>query len=257
MSHIELDDGILDHPKFIRAVATAGSDVVFLWLGLRSYCSKYLTDGFVPRDMIDEVRGPKNVRSRKVALDTLISVNLVELDDQGIRLHDYLDHSSSREQVETWRRKARERKAASRSKSRSDTPCDDHSDSHSDPHGSLGVGSLRVTDTRVRGEGEEGDKGDSGSESLPKKTRGKTKAPESIEPNEATLAAASETGRSWAKDWIACRDWAWGKNELRSDWQATLRGWMRRAAESGGKNGQHREPPQPNNLENPYKLNII
>lgn len=129
MSKVELDDQILDHPKFVRAVKLAGSDAIFLWLGLRSYCSKLLTDGFIPADMADEVRGPRDQKRRAAALDALRTVNLVENVDGGVRLHDYLDHASSRAQIMAWRKANADRKAKSRGVSQRDScrdgKCDD------------------------------------------------------------------------------------------------------------------------------------
>lgn len=125
MAWLELDDRILEHPKFIRAVKLAGSDAIHLWLGIKAYCGQQLTDGFVPADMLDEVRGPTDRRKRAVALKALIEVGLLERRDDGsISMHDYLDWSSSRENVLDRREKARERKAKSRDPSRRDTQRD-------------------------------------------------------------------------------------------------------------------------------------
>lgn len=75
-----------------------------------------------------------------------------------------------------------------------------------------------------------------------------TLPPGDFAPSEATLAVAAKTGRSWHQDWDACRDWALAKGERKADWQATLRGWMRRSAEQqhGKPNGFKRGPPQQN-----------
>lgn len=116
MSKIELDDMILEHPKFIRAVKLAGSDTVFLWLGLRAYCARMLTDGFVPEDMIEEVRGPREASCRARALSALREAKLVDDAEGGIRLHDYLDWAQSRDQVLAWRKANAERKARSRAR---------------------------------------------------------------------------------------------------------------------------------------------
>jgi hypothetical protein len=114
VSWLELDDGILDHPKFIRAVKLGGDSAVFLWLGLRSYCGKQLTDGFVPTDMLDEVRGPKDPKKRAAALAALIEVRLLEQADDGVQMHDYLQWSRSRAEVLESRRKNSEPQARSR-----------------------------------------------------------------------------------------------------------------------------------------------
>jgi hypothetical protein len=140
VSKIELDDQILNHPKFIRAVKIGGSETIHLWLGMRAYCSQNLTDGFIPSDMLDEVRGPKSEKARRSAMAALVEVNLVEIRDNGVALHDYLDWASSRDEVTQWRAKARERKAKSRTVSRQESQRDGQCDTPETPGG--------VTDTR-------------------------------------------------------------------------------------------------------------
>ena len=98
MSWMDLDDGLLDHPKFIRAVKRGGSETVHLWLGLRQYVAQQLSDGFVPDDMLDEVRGPEGKR-RWAALTVLLDVGLLERVAGGVRLHDFLQWSKSRDQI--------------------------------------------------------------------------------------------------------------------------------------------------------------
>lgn len=63
----------------------------------------------------------------------------------------------------------------------------------------------------------------------PKRTstaKGKTRAPDTLDPTAATSAVAKQYGRDCQTSWRECRDWAWSKNVLRADWQATLRNWM-------------------------------
>jgi hypothetical protein len=118
MSWLELDDRILEHPKFIRAVKLGGSEAVHLWLGIRSYCGQNLTNGKVPADMIDELRGPIEPQGRAKALEVLISVGLLIRDGEEILMHNYLKWSSSRNDVLKRRKQARERQAKSRVASR-------------------------------------------------------------------------------------------------------------------------------------------
>jgi hypothetical protein len=109
LSWMEIDDGILDHPKFIRAVNMAGSDVVHLWLGIRSYCAKHLTDGFLPSDMLGEVRGPKG-KARDKALVALQQVGLLDNAEGGYQMHNFLKWSTSRAVILERRQAAKERK---------------------------------------------------------------------------------------------------------------------------------------------------
>ncbi len=115
MSWLELDDRILEHPKFIRAVKLAGSDAIHLWLGFRAYCGQNLTNGRVPADMLDEVRGPKDPKRRKASLDALLAVGLLDpLAGGDVQMHNFLKWSSSRDAVLERREKARARKQRSR-----------------------------------------------------------------------------------------------------------------------------------------------
>jgi hypothetical protein len=135
---MELDDQILEHPKFVRAVKLAGPDALFLWMGLRAYCSRFLTDGAIPLDMVDEVKGPKDPERRANALEALKTSNLVEDVPDGVYLHDYLDHAPSREQILAWRKANSDRKAKSRGVSRCESQRDYKRDtgvSHSGSHG--------------------------------------------------------------------------------------------------------------------------
>jgi len=117
LSKLELDDQILNHPKFIRAVKLGGSDTVHMWLGIRAYCGQNLTDGFVPSDMLDEVRGPAGSKKRDAALKVLRDVGLLEPADGGIQMHDFLQWSRSKSQVLADRERARVRQAKSRGES--------------------------------------------------------------------------------------------------------------------------------------------
>src|SRR6478609_10669058 len=96
MSWMDLDDKLLDHPKFVRAQKLGGGDAVWLWIGLRQYVAQQLTDGFIPADMIDDVRGPEG-RRRAAALQILKDVGLVDEAPGGVMLHDFLQWSKSRD----------------------------------------------------------------------------------------------------------------------------------------------------------------
>lgn len=111
MSLLILDDGFLDHAKFIRATRVASSAAVHLWLGLMVYCKKHLTDGLVPIDVVGSVNGPAP-RWRARALQALIDAQLIEqVDPSTLRVHDFLDWNDSREEVE---RKSAARRAGAK-----------------------------------------------------------------------------------------------------------------------------------------------
>lgn len=114
MSYLELDDGILDHPKFVLAADRGGSGAIHMWLGLRAYCGQHVTDGDIPKYMLKKVSGPERPRDREHALAVLIEVRLVEDRTDHYQLHDFLDHCRSRDEIITARARNRERQAKSR-----------------------------------------------------------------------------------------------------------------------------------------------
>jgi len=110
LSWLQLDDRILEHPKFIRAAKRGGSEAIHLWLGIRAYCGQLLTDGFVPEDMLDEVRGPKDPEKRALALRVLIEEKLLHRVEGGVEMHDYLDWSESKRDILKRRKNWKEKK---------------------------------------------------------------------------------------------------------------------------------------------------
>lgn len=139
MSRLELDDQILNHRKFVRAVRLGGSEAIHMWLGIRAYVGQNLSDGLVPSDLVDDIRGPSG-KKRTLALNTLAEVGLVHRVEAGallgepcekcsarlaamgiafggLLMHDFTDWSRSKSQVLADRERARERQAQSRGKS--------------------------------------------------------------------------------------------------------------------------------------------
>ena len=179
MSWLELDDGILEHPKFVRAIKLAGSEAVHLWLGLRAYCGKHLTDGFVAEDMMDEVKGPKDPEKRAAALDALFEVGLLEKTRRaGLQMHDYLQWSKSREQVLAAREQARARKTKSRGSGGGG-----HGSGHASGHVSRHASGHGVTDsvTTTVSHGSVGSGGGDGDPSVPKATTDQSSTPRAQE----------------------------------------------------------------------------
>lgn len=101
---------MLDHPKWRRALRDGGDTALIIWWRLYSWCARFLTDGEVPADMVDDVAdlGYSKVRSR--ALRALVDASLLtRRDDGGVTLVDYLQRNPSKQQVLA----ERERKAKS------------------------------------------------------------------------------------------------------------------------------------------------
>lgn len=81
--------GVLDHPK----VAPLHDSAIVTWVALIDYSARNKTDGIVPAQWAQRVRGKKY-------LDAAIRAGLVETTDDPayLRVHDYLYWQTSREQ---------------------------------------------------------------------------------------------------------------------------------------------------------------
>ncbi|HEU4582675.1 MAG TPA: hypothetical protein VFS67_30670 [Polyangiaceae bacterium] len=76
MSWLRIDDDMLDHPKWVRALRDGGPEALEIWMRLCAWCSRHLTDGEVPADMVDEVARIGRSKSRARALQALIACGL-------------------------------------------------------------------------------------------------------------------------------------------------------------------------------------
>jgi hypothetical protein len=113
--------------KWRRAVKLH-ADAIVMWLALKCYASQHpSSEGFIPDEDIRELPGaPKAARK---ALDALVDCGrllpdgrrgpgLVDRAEGGWKLHDYLDHSATPEEMELRREKARLKKARQREEKR-------------------------------------------------------------------------------------------------------------------------------------------
>jgi hypothetical protein len=263
MTWMKLDDRILEHPKFIRAIRIGGSEALHLWLGLRAWCAQALSDGHVPEDMIEEVRGPRKGRER--SLEALVEVGLVERTEVGWKLHDYSDWADSREDVLAARKKSAERQKASRRRRNGESQGTDHHESHGMSQRDAGVTSgvthasvapsvthpprARTetdTDTEtlyppVAPQGGQTANGDPWGLTPEPKPRGrgrargvKTLLPEDWQPNDEHRAESGRVGVNCDDQAERMRDWARAKGERKADWDAAFRNWLRTAADRAG-----------------------
>ena len=88
----------------------AGAAALGVWVRLLGHCAQHLTDGFVAAPVALAVGS-----SSPGAVDALVRAGLLVVAEGGYRLHDYLEHNSSRADIEASREASRERKAKSRS----------------------------------------------------------------------------------------------------------------------------------------------
>ena len=115
MSWSRDDDDMLDHEKWRRAIREGGADALLIWFRLRAWCSRRLTDGEIPADMVTEV-GEVIGKTRLRALRALVDAALLaRRDDGGFTIVDYLQRNPSRAQV----LQERDRRAEAQRKRRS------------------------------------------------------------------------------------------------------------------------------------------
>lgn len=105
---IKLDEDFYSHPKVVRA----GPEAAHLYVAGLGYCSKHLTDGWIPTEALPMLTSfVKNVRR---AAGVLVAVELWHKRDDGYEVHDYLEVQSSRSDVEKIRQDAASRARSSR-----------------------------------------------------------------------------------------------------------------------------------------------
>jgi hypothetical protein len=93
-TYIKLHDGMPDHPKVVGL-----SDAAFrAYVELLCYCSRYLTDGDVPTQVVRKIAAAK-IQSE------LVAAGLAEESPKGMAMHDYLEHQRSAEQAAEMRQK--------------------------------------------------------------------------------------------------------------------------------------------------------
>ena len=105
-----LDDGIFDNPKVLRA----GPKACLLYIASLVYCSRNLTDGFIPKPHIYKLVPwfePKAVGQLAPRLvGSKLWATARQRGQQGYRIHDYLDYNFSRKTVLNKRERDRVRK---------------------------------------------------------------------------------------------------------------------------------------------------
>ena len=115
MTWLKLDDAMGEHRKITRTLKESRPAIALHFLGLL-HCAKYLTDGFVEDEFVDDLCGLARIKpaERRQAIDALVKHNLWEPVDGGWMAHDYLDHNPSRAEVLARRESDAARKRAGR-----------------------------------------------------------------------------------------------------------------------------------------------
>lgn len=137
MTWVKISDDFAEHPKIVAA----GPLAMAMQVAALCYCSRYLTDGFIPepaaRTLIDwhvdvtdtmpeghkilsEIAVTNSHESRAVdadlVIDMLVREGIWERADGGYMIHDYLDYNPSKSEVLAERQKIRNRVAKHRSR---------------------------------------------------------------------------------------------------------------------------------------------
>lgn len=85
MRWVRLDEQFTDHPKVLQAGPLAG----WLYVCGLTYCSRYLTDGFIPAAQVRRLAAVNNAAQ---LAQRLVDVGLWEVKENGYLVHDYLDY---------------------------------------------------------------------------------------------------------------------------------------------------------------------
>lgn len=116
MTWVKIDDQFPDHPK----IASAGPLAMAWHVAALCYCSRHLTDGFIPtrvaRSLIDltgcaEITDTGNAYELKAAtlIDRLCTSGAWHKEPDGYRLHDFLEYNPARSTVLAEREAAKSR----------------------------------------------------------------------------------------------------------------------------------------------------
>lgn len=111
---IKLDDQFPDHPKVV-GLSDAGFATFVRGL---CYCSRFQTDGAIPKPML--ARGIGTTKTSR----ELVAAGLWEATPDGWLVHDYTDHQRTSAEIEAEREKWRRKKAGQREVSPGDNEGD-------------------------------------------------------------------------------------------------------------------------------------
>jgi hypothetical protein len=117
MPWLKFDDAAgLEHRKTRRLLRKRGLEAFGLHMLALLHCSRYLTDGFVDEEFVDEAMEAARVRDKDQPSITaaLVSSGQWTACEGGWTINGYLEHNPSRVDVEARRAKDAERKASGR-----------------------------------------------------------------------------------------------------------------------------------------------
>lgn len=106
MGIAKFDDGIPDHPKFMKAGPVAS----WLWFCSVCYSRRVLSDGFVPKAKIPTMSAGLTGAASFKAAALLVEAGLFDEAVGGYQVHDYCNWNPSKAIVEDYRKRDRDRK---------------------------------------------------------------------------------------------------------------------------------------------------
>jgi hypothetical protein len=120
---LKLDDGMGEHRKTLRLIKRGKSGQGLMAFGLHGlallHCAKYLTDGVIDREFVDDTLDDAGVtgKARAAMVVQLVERGQWEVHGDGWYAHDYLEHNPSRAEVEADRGSGKLLKELSRDQS--------------------------------------------------------------------------------------------------------------------------------------------
>ena len=99
MAWMKVESSVARHRKFVQA----GPAASWLWLCGNAYCQEGLTDGFIPCEALEYL----GVKQPRRLVPALVRAGLWDDVDGGWRVHDYLDHNKTADEVQRIRSERR------------------------------------------------------------------------------------------------------------------------------------------------------
>lgn len=154
MAWVRLSDDFYDHPKFDKA----GTLGIALFTAGLAWANRNLSDGFIPRkaalrllDFEDVVEAVRNADRNGVtnalhnddltpaitrgAVQALVDAGLWHVEEDGYRIHDYLDYQASKEQIEAGRESNAARQKAWRERRKAEKQAQKNGESNESRNG--------------------------------------------------------------------------------------------------------------------------
>lgn len=250
MAWVKLDDQFADHPK----VTEAGPLAAWLYICGLTYCSRLLTDGFIPAA---QVRRLADVKSPDALAHRLVTVGLWEACEGGYRIHDYFDYQPTRERVLSTRAVRADAGSLGGKRRASNAQADAKQDASKLLETSLASASSETQprpgptspDPEISPAGESARARATPPPPAPNARHfvpnaGKTQMPEDWEPSDEERAFARQhgmSGRDIARNAVKCRAHYRAHGEWRENWSEAWRLWVLREIEGGP--GAPRLPP--------------